>query len=29
MRTIKYVQYDLRLWGNFWARQKEGQGQSI
>ena len=28
MRTIKDVQYDLRLWGNFWARQEEGQGYS-
>ncbi len=28
MRTIKDVQYDLRLWGNFWAGQEEGQGYS-
>lgn len=28
MRTIKDVQFDLRLWGSFWARQEEGQGFS-
>jgi hypothetical protein len=26
MRTIKDVQFDLKLWGNFWAKQEEGQG---
>jgi hypothetical protein len=26
MRTIKDVKYELKLWGNFWARQEEGQG---
>jgi len=28
MRTIKDVQSELKQWGNFWARQEEGQGFS-
>ncbi len=28
MRTIKDVQFDLKQWGIFWARQEEGQGYS-
>lgn len=26
MRTIKDVRSDLKVWGDFWARQEEGQG---
>lgn len=26
MRTIKDVRSDLKVWGDFWARQDEGQG---
>lgn len=26
MKTIKDVQFELKLWGKFWARQEEGQG---
>ena len=28
MRTIKDVRFELKQWGNFWARQEEGQGFS-
>jgi len=28
MRTIRDVQSELKQWGNFWARQEEGQGFS-
>ena len=28
MRTINDVQHELKLWGNFWAKQEEGQGFS-
>ena len=26
MRTIKDVRFDLKQWGDFWARQENGQG---
>ena len=28
MRTIKDVRFELKQWGNFWARQEEGRGYS-
>ena len=28
MRTIKDVRFELKQWGDFWARQEEGQGYS-
>ena len=28
MRTIKEVRFELKQWGDFWARQELGQGYS-
>jgi len=28
MRTINDVRFELKQWGNFWARQESGQGYS-
>ena len=28
MRTIKDVRFELKQWGDFWARQEEGRGYS-